>query len=239
MIDFHTHILPGIDDGAVDESVSIEMIDILNKNKITDIILTPHFYSDVQSLDDFISQRDKKYSELLKNYKGDVKLHLGAEVFISEYLSRYQDLSCVCIGREKKYMLLELPLSSKLSSQELKIIETLIFDYQITPIIAHVERYSFMSSYSIKDLSKIDALISLGCFIQVNAESFLVKNNKLKKFVLFLLETDRAHLLGSDSHDLKIRTPENYYKAIEVINSKLGQDCLDRIKNYEDKIIKK
>lgn len=242
MIDFHTHILPEIDDGATDKDMSIEMIDILDKNildknKITDIVLSPHFYSDIQSLDDFISQRDKKYSEFFKFYKGDINLHLAAEVYISEYLSKYKDLSCLCVGNKKKYMLLELPFNSNLSEYELKIIETLVFDYQIMPIIAHIERYSFMSSYSHKDLSKIDLLISLGCFIQINAESFLSKNKKLKKFVLFLLETDRAHVLGSDCHDLKNRSPENFYKAVEVIKTELGQSYLDKIKKYEDIII--
>lgn len=233
MIDFHTHILPKIDDGSKNKDMSISMLEILEKSDITDVVLTPHFYSDTESLNDFISKRNEIYNEFINEYRGNIKLHLGAEVYISNYLSNYEDLTKVCID-EKDYMLLELPFNNRLSDSEYQIIEMLIYDHNIKPIIAHIERYPFININ--KDLKVIDELISMGCLIQVNADSFLL-SNKSKKFVLSLIEDDMAHLIGSDTHNITTRPP-NYNEAIKIIKSELGQEYLNKIREYEKMVIK-
>ena len=232
MVDFHTHILPNIDDGSTSVDMSIKILDLLEDSKVTDVVLTPHFYSDMESLKDFLLRRDNKYSEFLKIYNGNINLHIGAEVYISKYLSNYDDLGDLCIDG-KKYMLLELPFDDVLSDEYYQIIETIIFNYNITPIIAHIERYPFIHYKKNTDI--IDTLISIGCLIQVNSDSLLV-NHKSKKFILFLIENNMAHFIGSDVHNLTSRPP-NYGKAIKIIKDELGISYINNIEFYEKKVI--
>lgn len=231
MIDIHTHILPNIDDGSTDLEMSLLMIDMLAKDGVTDIVLTPHFYSDVISLNDFVLKRNNAYSNFIRVYNGNVDLHLGAEVYVTKYLTKYDDVAELCIDKTK-YMLIELPFDSIIKDETYNIIEQLIYNYKVTPIIAHVERYPFFNHD--KTFNSVDVLISIGCLIQVNTESFLV--GKLRKKVLCLIESGRVNFLGSDAHNLKSRPP-TYGKAVEVIKHKLGQSYINKLNEYQSLII--
>lgn len=234
MIDFHTHILPNIDDGSTSFDMSIKMLDLLEKSNVTDVVLTPHFYSNMESLNDFLAKRNNKYEEFLKMYNGNINLHIGAEVYISEYLSNYDDLSEICIDKKTNYMLIELPFSNVLSERYYQIIEMLIFDHKIAPIIAHIERYPFIIENR-HYLDIINSFISMGCLIQINSSSLLT-SHKLKKFILSLIKANMVNLIGSDCHNLTSRLP-NYGQAIDIINSKLGSSYLNKIESYEKQII--
>ena len=65
MIDFHTHILPGIDDGAKDVSVSAAMLEMEKEQGVNEIVLTPHYYGKFYSPTDFVRRRAAAYEKLL------------------------------------------------------------------------------------------------------------------------------------------------------------------------------
>ncbi len=229
MIDVHTHILPCVDDGATNDDMAISMLDILEKSGVTDVFLTPHFYSDVESLADFVAKRDDAYNTFKNIYHGKLNLHLGAEVYLTKYLSTYEDLSAVCFD-QTGYILVEFPFDKEISEDTNKILESLIYNYKLTPIVAHIERYPFF--YHDNDV--IDDLISIGCLIQVNSDSFISK--RMKKVLLSLVKEGKVNFIGSDSHNLTDRPP-TYSQAMEVIRSKLGESCLKSIHHFENVLI--
>ena len=124
MVDIHTHILPGIDDGATDKDISLSLLKILEDDGVSDVVLTPHFYSDSENIEQFIQRRNQAYSELKSVYKGNINLHLGAEVYLSRYIANYDDLTELCIDKTK-YILVECPFSMEFSSDIYEIIENL------------------------------------------------------------------------------------------------------------------
>ena len=231
MLDVHSHILPNIDDGSPNRETSLLMIEMLAEDGVTDVVLTPHFYSDEISLNDFVLKRNNTYSDFIKGYSGNVKLHLGAEVYVTKYLTVYEDITELCIDKTK-YMLIELPFDSVIKDETYEVIDNLIYNYKIVPIVAHIERYPFL--YHDKTFNNVDILISMGCLIQVNTESFLV--GKSRKKVLKLIESGKVSFLGSDAHNIKSRPP-TYGKAVKVIQRNLGQNYINKFKEYQSLIV--
>ena len=87
LIEMHSHILPAIDDGARSVEMSLKMIERLKEQGCTKILLTPHYYSDTISLDDFLKKREESYNMLIKEIpSGYPELIPAAEVYISPYL---------------------------------------------------------------------------------------------------------------------------------------------------------
>ena len=85
MMDFHTHILPGVDDGSKNVQQSLQMLELMREQGVKRIIATPHFYAHKQSLSEFLKTRQKSYENVLE-YAAAKNLDipdivLGAEVF--------------------------------------------------------------------------------------------------------------------------------------------------------------
>ena len=144
LYDLHSHILPGVDDGAKTADDSLVLINRLKRAGVTDICLTPHYYTHRESLADF----DKRRQEAFRNFKfmveDDVTLHLGAEVYVTKYLfSNEEDLKTVCY-EGTNYMLTEFAYSSTFKDESLTLISKLINNYSIRPVLAHVERYPYL-----------------------------------------------------------------------------------------------
>lgn len=70
IIDCHTHLLPGIDDGAKDLSTSLEMLNEEKKQGVDYVIATPHFYANRDKMEKFIDRRERAYSEVSKEIFG-------------------------------------------------------------------------------------------------------------------------------------------------------------------------
>lgn len=143
MIDIHSHILFGIDDGSKDIETSVNMAKEAQINGVTHICCTPHFLEP-----DYISnskENEERLEILKQKFKEeniDIELRLGNEIFITE--NSIEDLN---IGRaikmnETKYVLVEFPMVNELKCSE-KIVDNLILKgYKV--IIAHPERYKYV-----------------------------------------------------------------------------------------------
>ena len=114
MIDFHTHILPGIDDGAKDVSVSAAMLEMEKKQGVNEIVLTPHYYGKFYSPTDFVRRRAAAYEKLLAVAAGEFFFKLGAEIHFSDTLSVNAECRKLAIG-DTRYALVELPFGEKWS----------------------------------------------------------------------------------------------------------------------------
>lgn len=233
LVETHCHILPGIDDGSPDVETSLKMIERLRIQGITDIILTPHYYSDAISYKDFLEKRNKAYNILKSAVGDDVNLIPAAEIYITDYLLKNENLDEICFG-ENRYALIEHAFASDFSQRTYDRLLNLIYDYKITPILAHVERYeALMSSERL-----LDEYIEAGCVIQSNVSSFLFLPRGMRKKLIKYLEKGKIHIIGSDCHNLDTRPPE-YQEALTFIKSKCGDDIIDYLKSNSQGLIDK
>lgn len=222
LVETHCHIMPGVDDGAPDIETSLAMIEKLQRQGAKKIILTPHYYSDNISLDDFLRRRDKAFNELLRELpNGSPTLIPAAEVYISRYLFNNPNIDELKIAGSN-YILIEHPFSSSFSENTYDRLMNMYCDYGAKPILAHIERYPALMD----DPYKLEDYINMGCLTQVNISSFVDSHRSVKKKLIKLLNTGHIHLIGSDCHNLSSRAPE-YENGIKEIIKKSGQEAVD------------
>lgn len=233
LVETHCHILPGIDDGAPDIETSLKMIKKLQLQGAKAIILTPHYYSDSISLNDFLERRDNAYRELVNTLPQDSpKLIPAAEVYISQYLFSNENLERIAIGNSG-YALIEHPFSSTFSQGSYDRLLNLNYEFGIKPILAHIERYPALMEN--EDL--LDEYIEMGCLVQVNISSFTAASRHIRKKLFKYLETGRIHLIGSDCHNLSSRPPE-YEKGVNEIIKKCGKETIDILESNAAMLVK-
>lgn len=229
--DFHTHVLPGMDDGSASVSESIAMLREAFRQGITHVVATPHFYPQNDSPETFLRRRqaaENRLREQMARESDLPELGVGAEVYYFSGMSDSDALSRLTIGKNR-YIMLEMPHSAW-SEYMYREIQGIYEKQGLTPIIAHVDRYIRpFRTYGIPR-----RLEELPVLVQANADFFLDRGTA--SLALRLLRADRIHLLGSDCHNLTDRAP-NLGKAIQVIQNRLGTDALERIGRYEHVVL--
>jgi protein-tyrosine phosphatase len=225
MIDFHTHILPGIDDGAVDIREAIALIEALQAEEVISAVCTPHFDPSDRSLQDFVMLRDEAINVLRELVT--IELISASESTLHAYLLNYFDLSALCIGNTR-YLLIELPFHNSWENEVYKILDSLILYHNIIPIIAHIERYPAVSHGS----ACIKRLKDIGCVLQLNTSSLL--DNKLKKRAVKYIRKGYIDILGSDCHNMTNRPPV-ITEGLRVIEEKFG---IKYCRRFEDNAVK-
>jgi len=222
LIDFHSHILPGIDDGSADLSTSLSMLQQEAAHGVGQVVLTPHFYPERDDPERFLRAREQAAQQLREacTQQELPRLHLGAEVAYFRGMSESDCLKELCI-EHTNYILVELPMSQ----WEDRIYRELgdIREKQgLNPVVAHVDRYFTWFG----NRKMIERLLEQPVLLQVNAGAFLRRSSAGQ--VLRLLDQGLLHMLGSDCHDLAERAP-NLGAAAAVIAKKLGECPLQRL----------
>lgn len=223
MIDFHSHILPGIDDGSKSAEESHEMILRLKSQGVKRIVATPHFYANDESVADFIKRRKAAYDKIAPFLKEDYpQIVLGAEVRYYEGISTLGQLEDLCV-EGTDLLLMEMP-SGRWTEYVLNELNNISLQGKVTLVLAHIERYIGNQSSSVfADLLGNDVLM------QVNARFLTEFFTKRKAINLF--KRERIHFIGSDCHNMTSRPPE-ILKAYDVIENKLGKDFLNDFVEY-------
>ena len=232
-IDFHTHILPGIDDGAKDMQTALAMLGVAFECGAEAVVLTPHISSD-DDIEKFLVARDEKISLLKNTIKKNrhvfPDIMVGAEVALDSALSERKNVRSLCIeGTE--LILLELPYTSWNSWYNSEIYD-LMSKHDVTPVMAHIERYI----KSPKDIDKLSTLISLGVKFQVNASSFLTFSGR--RVIRELAAEGLVSVIGSDCHNLARRSPD-ISRALRAFDKKFGEDFIEHIYNKTANLIEK
>lgn len=223
-LDFHTHILPGVDDGAPDLSVSEQMLDALAKQGVDTVVLTPHFYSDKIPLAVFLERREKAFQQLISRRAGKKpQLVLGAEVFFSDILMNYEDLSALTIGNSN-YLLLEMPFQSTFSPYTIDRLYQLSSNANVNFIFAHIDRYPPL----MKHPALVQQLRELGWLMQVNLDA--LQTLKKRRYLMPLLKQGGVLALATDCHNMTTRPP-NYTEGIHRVEKKLGNAYIDQMNN--------
>lgn len=199
-IDFHTHILPRMDDGAKDVSMSEQMIAMLSAQGAEQIVASSHYIPHRENVDRFVQRRLEAFERLQQSpgWSSFPKIRLGAEIYLEKGLSE-QDLKPLFIEGTNALML-ELP-REPFRDWILYEIENIMYSLHAIPIMAHIDRYA---SWYKKD--ELEAVLSISDLVfQVNADAF--EDKAALKFLLALNEMELPILFGSDTHNLGSRAP--------------------------------
>ena len=220
VIDFHSHILPGIDDGSKDIETSVGMLELSRGQGVDAIVATPHFYAWRDRLDSFLTFRNLAYLDLMEEIMGaDLPdIHVGAEVAFFEGISTAEDIRKLTIDGGD-VMLLEMPFRPW-SERDLDEVLYMAEKRQLTLIMAHIERYMEFRG----NRKYINELVQMPVYIQINAESLL--DRRLRNKVIKMFERGEADLLGSDCHGLHHRVPE-LGPGRKVLEDMLGSSFLE------------
>lgn len=225
-VDFHSHILPNLDDGSQSEAQSYEMLKQEMHHGVEKVLVTPHFYPDDLSPKAFVEERQAAYERLM-TYSSDKeegdklpKVIQAAEVLLGVETADLEDLRLLAI-QGTDYILIELPYT-QLKEWMYESIEKISVRHHLTPIIAHVERYVDFQ----KDLDDIHRLMSMkGVLGQVNTRAIL--DPKTRKLCLQLIGNDMVHVIGSDAH--RVRHLKELDRAYTYISKKHGQEKLEKL----------
>ena len=221
MIDFHSHILPGIDDGASNIDEAISMLEYSKKQGVDIIVATPHYYTET-SIDKFLEKRKNSYKALIEecnNRKLDIpRIILGAEVYLTNDLFDAGDIEKLCFNGTKT-ILVEMPYSYWHNIYYDKIYY-MYSKYKLKPVMAHLDRYLLADKKSVD----IEKLLGMEVSVQINADTIVYDKKLAKK----ILRENIIDVLGSDTHDMDVRI-SNIKEAETYICSKFGEEFVSGI----------
>ncbi|MBP3634633.1 MAG: hypothetical protein J6J43_08695 [Oscillospiraceae bacterium] len=224
MTDLHTHILPGVDDGAKTVQDSLDLLRAQREQGVDRVVLTPHYYPDREPFEVFLQRREQAWQQLnaavralpQEERSSMPAMVLGAEVAYVPGLEAMADLRRLCIGNTRN-LLLELPFFAW-SAQMIRQLYAFLEKGGVTPILAHIERY-----IPCQPRKLFQEILDLGLPVQVGTDMLHGMFSPAMK----LLKQGRGHLIASDCHDLLSRRP-NLGDAYELAEKKLGVDrCVE------------
>ena len=229
MIDFHCHLLPGIDDGSKSVGESLEMLREMKCQGMAAVVATPHYIAEDEYPDGFLRRRAEAEMALEKVICDDgfPAIYSGAEVFYFRGMGRTRELEKLCISGTK-YMLVEMP-PEEWDEHVIDDISDIRSVLGLYPIIAHIERY-----LSPANEKMLNPLADAGAIFQSNAEFFIEKRTRKKAMDFF--GKSEILLLGSDAHGANARRP-NLREGLEYINDRFGDEALENLCKYGEKII--
>lgn len=228
MIDWHSHILPKVDDGSKSIDESIALLNMLKDQSVDTVVATSHFYANKDRVGSFLERRQIAYEELCKSLpKDSPEIILGAEVYYYSGISRMEDLKLLRL-QNSKVLLLEMPMS-KWSDYTVRELIEISSSRDFKLLIAHVERYMSYQSGKV-----LENLLGNGVLFQVNASFFNEFFTKRK--ALNLLNDGYIHAIGSDCHGIDSRPPK-IGNAFDVIKKKYGEHYLRDMNEFGKSVL--
>lgn len=202
-IDIHSHILPGVDDGARDIEQSLVMLRKAAENDIKAMIMTPHNKADRRNVSvEGIQRRIGQLNQRMEEEGISITLYPGSEILYRDGVPEALEEGTISTLAGSRYVLVEF-----MPDEQFSYIRSAIYDllsYGYTPILAHVERYRCM-------VSKIDNVayaIDRGALIQVNSASVTGKFGfQTRQAVKKMLKEKLIHFVATDAHDDRKRIP--------------------------------
>ncbi len=233
MIDIHSHILFGIDDGAADLEASIKMAQQAYIDGVTDIIATPHYIKgSYENTADIIIAKTAVLNRELKKMNIDVKIYPGAELYLDIDLLDDLFSKKLMSLNHSMYVLIEFPFQSIPRGTDELIFKLLVNKY--IPIIAHPER----NSEFLRKPEKLYGFIEKGALVQMNAGSLLGDfGSSVAKLSRVFLQNKFVNFVGSDAHHYEGRNSK-LTKWIEEAAKYVGIDyATDMVTKFPKKII--
>lgn len=179
VIDFHSHILPGIDDGSRNVETSIGMLRMCKEHGVDIMIATPHFYADSNTVERFIDSRQKAYDKVMAENMDIPQIIMGAEVAFFAGISRAEKTDALKV-EGTDIMLLEMPFVTW-SNSVVQEVRDLIEKRHFHIILAHIERFLQIPG----NKPYVRQILELPVTVQVNAATLLDFRQKGKMLKMF------------------------------------------------------
>lgn len=223
MIDWHSHILPQMDDGSRSVEESLHMLDNMSEQGVSTVIATPHFSADEESVDTFLQRRATAYQSLAQKMTPEhPRVLCGAEVKYYPGIAKMHELGHLSI-ENTNVLLLEMPMSRWTEYAVRELIE-LAGTRGLTVVMAHIERYIGMQSKG-----TVECLCDNGLLMQANATFF--ERIRTRNRALRFLDTGMLHVIGSDCHNMTSRPPR-LQKAYEFIGKRRGREYVTQMTEF-------
>ena len=222
MIDIHCHILPEVDDGSRSLNESIEMAMIAKEQGITKIVNTSHYHPNFEyKKGEELLKELEDFNNVLKENMIDIEVVIGNEIYYTKDLIKEIDELDFYTLNNSRYILIELPPTN--FPKDLCNIVYELKEKNYIPVFAHVERYREVQ----ENPELIYEVINAGAIIQVNSHSILGKSGKeLQKVCNTLLNRNMVHVVGTDAHSSKRRTPI-FLDAYKYVSEKYSKEMAD------------
>ncbi|WP_147590089.1 tyrosine-protein phosphatase [Clostridium polynesiense] len=216
MIDFHSHIMWGVDDGSKDIEMSGEMVKNSILQEVAGICATPHFIIDEQEIDaDLYYSRLNKLKEL---YGRDINILSGLEIYINPNIPKYYKEKKIWGLNNSRYVLIELPMRDYPVYTQDVFHELLVLG--AIPVIAHPERNFKIQ----KDIKLLEEILEQGALAQLNAGSICgMFGEAVKNMAEVLVKRNMIHIIGSDGHNNHRRRTDviSAFQKVKNINPEL------------------
>ncbi|MCI5845072.1 MAG: hypothetical protein MRZ94_04765 [Oscillospiraceae bacterium] len=222
IVDFHSHILPRMDDGSDSMRTSLLMLRAERQQGVQRVVLTPHFYCEKESVSSFLQRRNRAFAALQAKIdrKTFPELCLGAEVAMSSALCD-MDLQPLCIAGTN-VLLLELPYHNRFRPRE---VEAIVNRNDVQIVFAHIERF-----YRLWDRDIFFTVMELPVYKQINCGALLHAKWWERRQLLRWIADGEIHLLGTDAHNLTNRVI-NMQPALHLLErKKLSAEAAEMMK---------
>ena len=231
MIDFHSHILPNIDDGSRSIEETFNLIKEAKEVGFEGIVLTSHYIEGYYETD--VPERDVWVNAIKENLntKGiDIDLYLGNEIYISENMMDLLINNKASTINNTCYVLFEMPLN--VEPMNLYNVIYSLQENKLIPVLAHPERYKFVQ----KEPELIYDLIEKGVLMQANYGSILGQYGESAQMIVRKFsENNMIHFLGSDVHRQNT-IYKNIPRALEAISEIIGEEKLRELTTTNPKL---
>ena len=227
IIDAHSHILPGMDDGSDNARTTEKICFELKQQGVTTVCATPHFYRWEERSEDFLNRR-RAALEAAQQALAGLDVRCGAEVAFFRGIAQSSSLDSLCL-EGTRVLLLEMPFALW-TVQDTEEVFSLLLDRGFQVVLAHPERFLGFSG----NRHHLERLAEAGAYFQINADALL--HWQTRHSALELLRITDAPLLGTDAHNLRNRAPR-MQSARRVVARKLGQAFLQRLDETAQRLI--
>lgn len=222
-VDIHNHCLPNMDDGSRSMEESLDMLREYQKNRIYEIIVTPHYhYQRGQASVSCIQDGVRRLKESAKQAGIRIQIHAGNEIYYSHDVPELLGRGEILTLAGSRYVLVEFSPTENIATVRDGLYEVMSAGYY--PVLAHAERILAVA----EDLRCLESLVEMGVYIQMNVKS--VKSEagfRMRRFVKEAILHDMIHFLATDAHRRDIRTPD-ISEDVRYIRRKFGAGFLYR-----------
>lgn len=217
--DIHTHILPGMDDGAPDTQTARDLVQMALDSGIRTLFLTPHYRGRYKkNTPEILQNTFEAFRQQIASEFPEMRLYLGNEIHYQTDVPELLANGMILPLAGSQYVLLEFQCNALRSHVLTGVHETIRFGF--IPIIAHAERCNILRS----DKSLVDEILEIGSLIQLNADSIMGQHGfSTKRFCHKLLKSHRVHFIASDAHDA-VQRPPLLHECFLRICKKYGEE---------------
>lgn len=222
MIDIHSHLVYGVDDGSKAIEDTIYMLKEAKKVGFTDVICTPHYMEDYYEVPcNEISDRISNMQDLAEKIK--IRIYQGNEIYSTENIIEYINDKKAMSLNNSRYVLFEFPMQNKPINMDQVIY--LLLQAGKVPIVAHPERYSYVREKP----NMLIEYIEQGVLFQANYGSIIgMYGKEIKETAKKLLTHNMIHFLGSDNH--RVNTVYKHIpEAIKTLKKWVGEEMVQEL----------